>query len=88
MSTDIRVVQQHARELGLAVYPSSRADKKYMIFVDGKRVHFGQAGYDDFTGHRDEERRARFRKRNARWANAPPFTPSWLSYYWLWDGDM
>ena len=82
--SEIHAVQAKAREYGLAVYRSSRKDKKFMIFLDGKRIHFGDAAYEDFTSHRDEARRARFQKRNARWAAAPQFTPAWLSYHWLW----
>jgi hypothetical protein len=82
--SDFHTVQHLARQIGLVVYPSSRIDKKYMIFHDGKRVHFGQKGYEDFTAHHDLRRRANFRKRNARWASAPKFTPAWLSYHLLW----
>ena len=73
-----------ARKYGLIVYPSSRKDKKYMIFHNGKRVHFGQQGYEDFTMHHDEKRRQAFRSRNRRWKDAPMYTPAWLSYHILW----
>ena len=28
---------------------STRAQKKYQIEVDGRTIHFGAAGYEDFT---------------------------------------
>ena len=31
-------------------------------------IHFGASGYADFTGHKDEKRRKRFRNRNHKWA--------------------
>lgn len=65
---------------------SSRADKKYQVF-DRKRnrwVHFGQWGYEDYTKHKDEERRRRFRMRNHAWASAERYSPAYLSYVLLW----
>jgi hypothetical protein len=77
-------VERRAAKFYLQVYPSSRASKKYMIHDGRKWVHFGAAGYQDFTKHHDEKRRANFRKRNAKWATAPRLSPAWLSYYLLW----
>ena len=46
----------HAR-----LYYSSRPNKKYMILdPEGKRVHFGQMKYEDFTLHKDEKRRQHY----------------------------
>ena len=41
------------------IYRSTRPNKKYMIFnpVSEKFVHFGAIGYDDYTRHKDEDRR-------------------------------
>jgi hypothetical protein len=64
---------------------SSRKDKKYMIEdPSGKDIHFGQLPYEDFTKHKDTLRRNRFLTRNAKWKNAPIYTPRWLSYHLLW----
>ena len=66
---------------------SDRARNKYMLLnPDTKKfVHFGQMGYEDYTRHRDELRRERFRKRNAKWGkHADKYTPGFLSYYLLW----
>jgi hypothetical protein len=80
-----QTVMNKAYSLGLnAVHPSSRKDKKYMVFDGKKMVHFGQMGYFDFTSHNDKERRERFRKRNNKWKNSPKYSPAWLSYYLLW----
>ena len=51
---------------------------------DGKMVHFGASGYADYTAHKDNERRKRFRTRNHKWASATKWSPAWLSYYLLW----
>jgi hypothetical protein len=46
--------------------PSSRAAKKYMVTTPtGKVIHFGAAGYDDYTTHKDEKRKARYLSRTA-----------------------
>ena len=39
------------------IYTSTRDSKKYMIVVDGKTIHFGQAGAQDFWDHKDVDRR-------------------------------
>ena len=66
---------------------SSRPNKKYMLLnpKTKKFVHFGQMGYVDYTRHRDEQRRARFRKRNAKWQKSKSrYSPAFLSYNLLW----
>ena len=46
---------------------SSREDKKYMVYDPTKEiwVHFGQMGYEDFTKHKDSERREDYLNRSA-----------------------
>jgi hypothetical protein len=67
------------------LYESTRKDKKFMVQrPDGKWVHFGQKGYQDWHHHKDPVRRERFRQRNKRWAEAEKWTPSHLAYYILW----
>jgi len=67
------------------LYISTRPTKKYMIQrPDGKWVHFGQMGYSDYTRTLNDTKRRSFRSRNARWADAPKWSPAFLSYYILW----
>lgn len=83
--SDINEVNRRAYNLGLnQVHPSSRKDKKYMVFDNNKMVHFGQIGYEDATKHHDERRIKKFKSRNRRWKTAPRYSPSFLSYYLLW----
>lgn len=84
--SDINEVQRLATKYKIGkVMPSTRKDKKYMVQAPlGSMVHFGQMGYEDYTKSKDKERRRQFRLRNAKWAEAPRFTPAWLSYYLLW----
>jgi len=67
------------------LYISTRPTKKYMIQnPDGKFIHFGEMFYSDYTRTLNEVKRRSFRSRNAKWADAPKWTPAWLSYYLLW----
>lgn len=67
------------------VYISTRKGKKYMVqSPQGEMIHFGQLPYEDFTKHKDPERRRLFQIRNAKWKTAPKYTPRWLAYYLLW----
>lgn len=43
---------------------SNRKDKKYVVeTLEGKKIHYGALGVDDFLIHQDEERRKRFHNR-------------------------
>lgn len=45
---------------------STKKTKKYMVQnPDGKWIHFGEMGYEDFTKHQDEKRRQNYLKRTA-----------------------
>ena len=63
---------------------STRKDKKYMVYHNGKWIHFGQFGYEDFSKHGSEHRRQLFRKRNHKWVLRDKYTPAYLSYILLW----
>jgi len=40
---------------------STKKEKKYMVATpDGKIVHFGQMGYEDFTKHKNKTRRKNY----------------------------
>lgn len=81
-----KIVQKKAKEYDLYVVFSPRKNKKYRIVnpETNKYVDFGQMGYEDFTLHKDKNRRRLFRLRNHKWANAPKYSARWLSFYLLW----
>jgi hypothetical protein len=73
---------------GIELYISTRKDKKYMIETpEGKTVHFGQMGYEDYTKHQDEERRNNYLKRATKikgdWKR-DPLSPNNLAIWLLW----
>jgi len=82
-------VSKIAKKLGLnPVGISSKKDKKYMIYDnDGHVKHFGVMSYQDFTKHNDQTRLDNFMKRNAKWYDAPKYTPAWLSAHLLWNPE-
>ena len=55
------------------VYKSWRADKKLVVKAtrgnQSKIVHFGQIGYDDYTAHKDKDRRRRYLARASKIRN-------------------
>ena len=52
--------------LTIIVKKSTRKNKKYMAIVDGKKVHFGQAGASDYTIHKDDARKQRYINRHIK----------------------
>lgn len=67
---------------------STRADKKYMVKVDGRTVHFGAKGMSDYTKHKDKDRKARYdarHKRNENWKKSGIKTAGFWSKWLLWN---
>lgn len=70
---------------------STRKDKKMMaVFYDDTRkkirtTHFGAAGYEDFTIHKDEKRRAEYISRHSAVEDWKDYMSAGsLAYYILW----
>lgn len=80
--SDPTVVKTKAKAMGLE--PSTRKDKKYMTVVNGKTIHFGAMGMEDYTKHKDKARMERFKKRNGKWRNALRDTARYMAYHLLW----
>lgn len=78
---------------GFKIKPSTRKYAKYKVFYDGKWIHFGHKGYDDYTQHEDNKRRESFIKRaskiksKGKYARDNPFSPLYWSMRVLWDYD-
>lgn len=73
------------------IFRSSRKAKKYMALYNGKNVvHFGARGFDDFTTHKDPERKERYITRHAasgreNWGREGLYTAGFLSRWVLWE---
>jgi len=46
------------------IQKSTNKNKKFMANVNGKLIHFGAAGYEDYLQHNNEKRRERYIKRH------------------------
>jgi hypothetical protein len=70
-------------------YPSTDKKHKFIIITDtGKKIRFGAKEYEDFTIHKDEERKQRYIKRHEKreskyWNN--PNTASYWAIKFLWS---
>lgn len=73
----------------IPVYLSTKEGKKYMIYhpITGSPVHFGEMGYEDFTKHKDTERRHNYLTRSknikGQWKR-DKYSPNNLSIHVLW----
>lgn len=68
---------------------SSIATKKYMVITpNGKRVHFGAKGYEDYTIHGDDKRKENYIKRHQKredWTISGLNTAGFWSLWLLWN---
>lgn len=69
------------------VIPAHNGKHKYIaVFSNGVHTPFGAIGYEDFTMHKDEERRRRYvgrHKKDLQTKN--PYRAGYLSMYILWN---
>lgn len=79
-------VYRKGLKLGITVFRSDKPNKKYMVLNDDEKwIHFGQMDYEDYTKHKDKERRERFLKRSSHWRNLENiYSPAFLSRELLW----
>jgi|TARA_R110002020_G_scaffold12350_1_gene45330 hypothetical protein len=74
----------------LVVSPSNIKTKKYkaVFTYDDKKTkttHFGAKGMEDYTTHKDKDRRKRYRDRHKKDLETKDYTRAgYLSYYILW----
>lgn len=76
----------------MKVYYPYRADdnkhKYYIITRSGKKINFGAKGYEDFTTHKDEERKQRYinrHRKNENWTKNGIDTRGFWSRWLLWN---
>jgi hypothetical protein len=67
---------------------SSRSEKKFMVIVDNKTIHFGAKNYSDYTIHKDTERMHRYESRHRSredWKKSGIKTAGFWSKWILWN---
>lgn len=76
----------------LQILKSDREGKKWKaVFTkdDGKTktIHFGSSMHQDFTQHKNLERRRLYRQRHEKDLKGDPMRAGYLSYYILWGNS-
>lgn len=68
---------------------SSNKNKKYVVTTPkGKKMHFGDSRYEDYTTHKDPERKKNYIKRhrpNEKWSKNGINTKGFWSRWILWN---
>jgi hypothetical protein len=67
---------------------SNRPDKKYMVTIDSKTIHFGAKGYKDLLIHKDLDRMKRYENRHKsreNWKKSGLKTAGFWSKWILWN---
>lgn len=68
--------------------PSFKENKKYMVLIDNKTVHFGAKGMSDYTLHKDKERMMRYTNRHRskeNWKKSGIKTAGFWAKHALWN---
>tara|TARA_R110000851_G_scaffold127991_1_gene260180 strand:- start:844 stop:1158 length:315 start_codon:yes stop_codon:yes gene_type:complete len=66
---------------------STNPDKKYMVLVGRKTIHFGSEGMSDYTKHKDPDRKKFYidrHQKNENWTKSGISTAGFWSRYLLW----
>jgi hypothetical protein len=67
---------------------SNKSDKKYMVQIGNKTVHFGAAGMSDYTHHKDPQRKQRYINRHNKresWSKSGLKSAGFWSRWILWN---
>ena len=67
---------------------STKSDKKYMVLIGKKTIHFGAKGYEDYTIHMDKDRMKRYKNRHRsreNWKKSGIETAGFWSKWILWN---
>jgi hypothetical protein len=90
------VVSRHIRSLAERygaddIQDSWVGHKKFAVLYKGRYIHFGDNRYEDYTIHKDKERRQRYRARASKITNKHgqqtyklKTTPNFWAYHVLW----
>ena len=71
-------------------YKSDKPNKKFFIITSsGKKIYFGQAGYEDYTIHKDPKRKELYIKRHSKmgenWERSGIDSAAFWSRWLLWN---
>ena len=71
----------------VVISPSKNKNKKFMAEVNGKKIHFGDNRYQDYTMHKDNKRKENYINRHSGedWSISNIASPAFMSRYILWE---
>ena len=72
----------------ITLQKSPKTDKKFVVKVGNKHVHFGAEGYSDYTKHKDPARKQRYIQRHQKrenWNKSGMGTAGFWSKHLLWN---
>jgi hypothetical protein len=92
VSDKLKNLEKQAIQLGATEFGRSRAkNKKYYVVYKGKKIHFGDTRYEDYTTHGDSERRKRYlarakkiKNKEGRYTYRDKNSPNFWSVNLLW----
>ena len=77
--------------MDVVISKSDNKNKKMKAVIDGKKtIHFGAKGYEDFTTHKDKDRKQRYidrHKKREDWGASGVDTAGFYSKHVLWNKD-
>jgi len=72
--------------MNIIIKPSDKKDKKFVAVIDNKKhIYFGASSYEDYTIHKDDERKERYLQRHKNDHYTNPLYPSFYSTNLLWN---
>lgn len=72
----------------MKIEKSTRKNKKYMIKLDGKTIHFGQDGASDYIQHKDPIRKQLYinrHKKRENWKKSGRHSSGFWAKHILWN---
>lgn len=82
--TNLSIADKKAKAIGVTIKPSTVQNKKLDVYKDGRKVaSIGDVRYEDFNTHKDEKRRAAYKKRHEKYRHLVG-TPSYYADRILW----
>lgn len=72
----------------ITIKKSNRKNKKYTISIDNKTLHIGDSRYQDYTQHKNSDRKNRYiirHKKRENWTKSGIKTRGFWSRWLLWN---
>ncbi len=71
--------------MNIIIKPSTKPDKKYDAIIGNKTIPFGARNYEDYTKHKDDDRKHNYLQRHKHDHFNNPLYPSFYSTNLLWN---